>query len=140
MFFACKKIGGLKINGYKYFIGDHTGTRMQNNQCGGRYIKRSAVYGDDWITGNGGEGGKRTSQSCVEELWHIISTGETEFKGIVKNNETAAFIVECLKTDTDENAIVDKLLAEYTGVDRQTVQRDVAAVIGKLRSIGAIIE
>lgn len=71
---------------------------------------------------------------------YIISTGETEFKGIVKNNETAAFIVECLKTDTDENAIVDKLLAEYTGVDRQTVQRDVAAVIGKLRSIGAIKE
>ena len=33
----------------------------------------------------------------------MISTSDTDFKGIVKNNETAAFIVECLKTD---NAII----------------------------------
>ena len=36
---------------------------------------------------------------------YIISTGDTRFKGIVKNNETAAFIVECLKGDTTELAI-----------------------------------
>ena len=71
---------------------------------------------------------------------YIISTSETKFKGIVKNNETAAFIVECLKTDTTQSAIVDKLLSEYEGADRPTVERDVANVIGKLRSIGAIEE
>jgi arsenate reductase-like glutaredoxin family protein len=70
----------------------------------------------------------------------MISTSDTEFKGIVKNNETAAFIVECLKADTTESAIVDKLLAEYKGADRPTVERDVANIIGKLRSIGAIEE
>ena len=42
---------------------------------------------------------------------YVISTSDTRFKGIVKNNETAAFIVECLKEDTTETAIVDKLLA-----------------------------
>ena len=71
---------------------------------------------------------------------YIISTSDTEFKGIVKSNETAAFIVECLKADTSESAIVDKLLAEYKGADRPTVERDVANIIGKLRSIGAIVE
>ncbi len=71
---------------------------------------------------------------------YIISTGDTRFKGIVKNNETAAFIVECLKTDTTESGIADRVLAEYTGADRETVARDVAEIIGKLRSIGAIIE
>ena len=44
---------------------------------------------------------------------YMISTSDTKFKGIVKNNETAAFIVECLKADTTESTIVDKLLAEY---------------------------
>ena len=71
---------------------------------------------------------------------YMISTSDTKFKGIVKNNETAAFIVECLKADTTESAIVDKLLAEYKGADRPTVERDVANIIGKLRSIGAIEE
>ena len=46
---------------------------------------------------------------------YMISTSDTKFKGIVKNNETAAFIVECLKSDTTESAIVDKLLTEYKG-------------------------
>ena len=71
---------------------------------------------------------------------YMISTSGTKFKGIVKNNETAAFIIECLKADTSESAIVDKLLAEYKGVDRPTVERDVANIIDKLRSIGAIEE
>ena len=71
---------------------------------------------------------------------YMISTSDTAFKGIVKNNETAAFIVECLKADTTESAIVDKLLAEYKGADRPTVERDVANIFGKLHSIGAIEE
>lgn len=71
---------------------------------------------------------------------YIISTSDTDFKGIVKNNETAAFIVECLKTDTTESEIVDKLMSEYKGADRPTVEHDVENIIGQLRSIGAIIE
>ena len=31
---------------------------------------------------------------------YMISTTDTKFNGIVKNNYTAAFIVECLKSDT----------------------------------------
>ena len=71
---------------------------------------------------------------------YIISTSGTQFKGIVKNNETAAFIVETLKTDTTESIIVDKLLVEYKDVDRQIVEQDVKSILGKLRSIGALIE
>ncbi len=69
---------------------------------------------------------------------YMVPTAKAKFKGIVKSNETAAFIVGCLKTDTTEDEITDKLLAEYTGADRATVSRDVAAVIAKLRSIDAI--
>ncbi|MCQ2416320.1 MAG: PqqD family protein [Oscillospiraceae bacterium] len=69
---------------------------------------------------------------------YTISTYETEFKGVVRSNETAAVIVECLKNDTTEAAIVDRLMSEYTGADRPTVERDVANIISKFRAKGII--
>ncbi len=71
---------------------------------------------------------------------YVISTGDSRFKGLIKSNETAAFIVECLKTDTTEDEITDKLLTKYSGADRQTVLGDVKSIIAKLRSIGALEE
>lgn len=71
---------------------------------------------------------------------YMISTGDTSFKGIVKNNETAAFIIECLKNETTENQIVDNILKEYSETNRNIVEKDVANTIEKLRSIGAIDE
>ena len=68
----------------------------------------------------------------------IIPTGSAKFKGLVKNNETAAFIVDCLKTETTEKEIVDKLLERYSGVDRATVEKDVAELVSKFRGIGAL--
>ena len=69
---------------------------------------------------------------------YMIPTANAAFKGMVKSNDTAAFIIECLKTDTTEDEITDKLLTEYSGADRETVRRDVSAVIEKLKGIGAI--
>ena len=71
---------------------------------------------------------------------YMIPTSDTKFKGIAKNNETAAFIIECLKNETTESAIVDELLSNYMGADRSTVQQDVSNIINTLRSIGAIEE
>ena len=71
---------------------------------------------------------------------HItVSTTGTQFNGLIRSNPTAAFIIEALKTDTTESELVDKLLAKYD-VDRPTAEKDVADLIGKLRSIGAVIE
>ena len=69
---------------------------------------------------------------------YMISTSGTAFKGIVKNNQTAALIIETLKTDTTQSQIVDKILERYTGTDRKTVERDVSDIIRQLDSIGAI--
>ena len=71
---------------------------------------------------------------------HItVSTTGTKFNGLIRSNPTAAFIVESLKTDTTESAVVDKMLAKYD-VDRPTAEKDVDDIIGKLRSIGAIVD
>lgn len=71
---------------------------------------------------------------------HItVSTTGTKFNGLIRSNPTAAFIVESLKNDTTESEIVDKMLEKYD-VDRNTAEKDVANIIGKLRSIGAVID
>ena len=71
---------------------------------------------------------------------HItVSTTGTKFNGLIRINSTAAFIVESLKSDTTESEIVDKMLAKYD-VDRDTAEKDVADIISKLRSIGAVID
>ena len=61
------------------------------------------------------------------------------FHGIVRSNETAAFIVDRLKNETTEQAIVIAILAEYE-VDKETASRDVNRVLEQLRGIGAIEE
>ncbi|MGN1457533.1 MAG: PqqD family protein [Acutalibacteraceae bacterium] len=69
----------------------------------------------------------------------LIGTEEVSFKGIVNSNRTAAFIVDCLKTDTTESQIVEKMLKKYD-VNRAVVEKDVHLIIQKLRGIGAIDE
>lgn len=69
---------------------------------------------------------------------HItVSTSGTNWNGLIRSNPTAAFIIECLKTDTTESAIVDKLLEKYD-VERSVAESDTDAIIAKLRSIGAV--
>ena len=59
------------------------------------------------------------------------------FHGLVRSNETAAFIVNCLKKETSEQAIVDAMLEQYDA-PREIVERDVHRVVEQLREIGAL--
>jgi hypothetical protein len=59
------------------------------------------------------------------------------FKGLARSNETAAFIVDCLKQDTTKDDIVKKLVDTYD-VDIDTAKRDVSGILDKLENIGAI--
>lgn len=61
------------------------------------------------------------------------------FSGIVRSNKTAAFIVEMLKTPTTQEQIVDAMAEKYDA-PRGTIEKDVADVLDKLRSIEAIEE
>lgn len=59
------------------------------------------------------------------------------FHGLVRSNETAAFIVDCLKEDTTEEKIVDRLLETYE-VEQSVAKKDVHEILEKLGSIGAL--
>lgn len=69
----------------------------------------------------------------------MVATGAAAFSGIVRSNETAAFIVNCLKSDTTEEAILDALKQEYEG-DEAAMRAGIRKVIDSLRSINALDE
>ncbi len=76
----------------------------------------------------------------IQDTQMMVAAGEAakSFHGLIRSNETAAFIVNCLKTDTTEDAIVDSLMSEYD-VSREIAEQDVRDILDKLRSIEAIV-
>lgn len=62
-----------------------------------------------------------------------------EFSGLIRNNESAAKIVDCLKTETSIVEIVEQLSLEYEASNEE-LESAVNSVIDKLRSVGAIDE
>ena len=39
----------------------------------------------------------------------LVSTGASKFSGLVRSNETAGFIIDCLENDTTEAEIMKKM-------------------------------
>lgn len=66
-----------------------------------------------------------------------VDPEESEFRGIVRSNETAAFVVDCLKEETTRDEILKKLTETYEG-DEEKMGADLDAVLDKLKNIGAI--
>ena len=65
--------------------------------------------------------------------------GGLSFSGMVRSNQTAGFIVECLKDEVTEEEIIEKMLAKYDA-PREQITKDVEDVLAKLRGIGAVEE
>ena len=59
------------------------------------------------------------------------------FHGFVRANETAGFILECLKDDTTEEEIIDKMMKEYD-VDRERAAAGIQKVVAQLKEIDAL--
>ncbi len=64
----------------------------------------------------------------------VIALGAASrvFNGIIKLNETGKTLWEALSSDTDEQRLVDALLAEYD-VDEQTAKKDVKKFVEQLQ-------
>ncbi len=78
-----------------------------------------------------------TRQTDGEQI--MVSVGDTKFSGLVRSNKTAAFIVDCLKSETTKEAIVNAMAEKYDA-PRDILERDVEGILEKLRSIGALDE
>lgn len=69
----------------------------------------------------------------------ILLDTSSSFAGLIRNNKTAAFIVECLKEDTTEEKIVEAMFEKYDA-PKDVLAKDVSDVIEKLRKVGALDE
>ena len=75
----------------------------------------------------------------IDGTQFLVPVGAESFNGIVRSNETAAFIVNCLKEETTLDQIVDAMCEKYDA-PRETIASDAARVIETLRSIDALTE
>ena len=69
----------------------------------------------------------------------LVSTGASDFNGIVRGNKIFGDIVSLMEEDTTEDQIVASMLERYDATEEQ-VRRDVVRVITELRGIGALDE
>ena len=67
----------------------------------------------------------------------VVPTAGADFHGLVQGNKTVEVILNCLESDTTEEAIADELFNRFDG-DKEIMRADVHDVITKLREIGAI--
>lgn len=72
---------------------------------------------------------------------NMVPTGAATqaYRGIVRCNKTAAFIIECLKTETTEAELLEKLKQKYEG-DADRMAENLKKTLNTLRSIHALVE
>ncbi len=75
----------------------------------------------------------------IDDTQVMVATGNSDFSGIVRSNQTAAEIINHLKADTTRDEVVDKMCAKYDA-PREEIAGDVDMVIATLRRIGALDE
>ena len=76
-----------------------------------------------------------THESVGEHI--TVTAGNTAFNGMLRSNQTAGFIVECLKCDVTKEDIITKMLEKYDA-SRELIEKDVEKILAQLYSIGAI--
>ncbi len=75
----------------------------------------------------------------IDDTQFLVPVGREAFSGIVRSNPTAAFIVERLKEETTEEALVEAVCREYDA-PREVVAADVSRILDTLRGIRALEE
>ena len=75
----------------------------------------------------------------IDDTQVMVATGDTDFSGIVRSNQTAAEIVGLMKEETTRDEVLDKMCAKYDA-PREVIAEDVDMVIATLRRVGALDE
>lgn len=69
----------------------------------------------------------------------VINGQEGGFRGVIHGNPTAAFIIKCLKHDTNEERILKKMMRRFDG-DPEEMLAGIRSVTAELRTAGIIEE
>ena len=65
----------------------------------------------------------------------VVALGEASkvFNGIIKLNDSGRFIWELIAEGKEKDTIIDALLEEYEGVDRETAEKDFDNFVNTLK-------
>lgn len=74
-----------------------------------------------------------------ESIMVLAPEDDSSFRGLLRSNPTAKFIIDCLVEETDEEGVLAKLQAEYDG-DEADMREDIQMVVENLRTAGALEE
>lgn len=74
-----------------------------------------------------------------EQIMVAAGNASAVFRGMVRSNETAAYIIDCLKEDISREELLNKLTARYDA-PAELIDRDLERVLNSLRQIGALDE
>ena len=69
----------------------------------------------------------------------LVPMGGAGWSGVVKGNKTLGVILDLLKEDTTETAIIDAMKQRFNAPE-DVITRDVEKVLSELRKIGALDE
>ena len=74
----------------------------------------------------------------VKELagqYVVVALGQASkiFNGIIKLNDSAKFIWDKLAVGAEKEDVINALLEEYEGVDRETAERDFDKFVNELK-------
>lgn len=75
----------------------------------------------------------------IDDTLFLVPVGNEEFKGIVRNNKTASFIINQLKEKTTRESIIAAMSDKYDAPE-EVLAKDVDTALSKLREIGALDE
>lgn len=77
--------------------------------------------------------------SYIDDVQYLVPVGGFAFKGMIRSNPTAAYIVEQLAEDITRDQIVDAMCRKFDA-PRGIIEEDVDATLDTLRSVGALEE
>ena len=69
----------------------------------------------------------------------LVPMGGAGWSGVVKGNKTLGVVLDLLKTDTTETAIIDAMKRRFNAPE-DVITRDVEKVLSELQKIGALDE
>jgi hypothetical protein len=74
-----------------------------------------------------------------EQIMVAAGAASDTFRGMVRSNATAAFIIDCLKEEISREDLADRLAQRYDA-PREIIERDLDKILSALRQIGALDE
>ena len=69
----------------------------------------------------------------------MVSLDSEKFNGFIRANNTASYIIDCLKNDVSEKEIIIKMVNKY-GITEERATQGVSSLLNQLRELGLIIE